>query len=113
MIVSITSIKLRKWWYFFRLTIHGAKIQNQLRKEKGFVKMKNTGWGYDHYTLSLWETEEDIRRFYKEGAHLEAMKIGKEIAVEVRTLHYNSEKTPDWKEVRALLLEKGRITQYK
>lgn len=74
--------------------------------------MKNTGWGYDHYTLSVWETEEDIRRFYKQGAHLNAMKQSKEIATEVRTFHYTSETLPSWKEVRDILEEKGKVMKY-
>lgn len=52
MIIVVTSIKLRSLFGFFRLSYQGLKIMRQTRQQKGFVSMKNTGFGYMHYTLS-------------------------------------------------------------
>lgn len=56
MIVTVTSLKLRKLWNFFRLSFHGMQVMKQTKTQKGFIKMKNTGFGYIHCTLSAWET---------------------------------------------------------
>ena len=112
MIVTVTSIRLKKWWFFFRLSYFGLLITRQLQKEKGFIKMKNTGFGMMHYTLSAWESEEDVKRFYKQGAHLQAMKQASSIAIETRTYSYSSEKFPDWREAKGLLKEKGKTLKW-
>lgn len=113
MIVTVTSIKLKSVWYYFRLTMFGYKIVKQLKNEKGFIKMKNTGFGYDHFTASAWQTEEDLKRFSKSGAHAEAMKHSKEIASEVRTYTYSADSFPGWKETKELLNEKGKTILFK
>lgn len=63
MIVTVTSLKLRKLWNFFHLSFHGIRVMKQTKNQMGFIKMKNTGFGYMHYTLSACETEEDVKKF--------------------------------------------------
>lgn len=113
MVVTVTSIKLKSVWYYFKLTMYGYKIVKQLKLEKGFIKMKNTGFGYEHYTVSAWQSEEDIKRFARNGAHADAMKHASDIALEVRTYTYSSENIPQWKEVKELLKDKGKVINYK
>ncbi len=112
MIITITSIRLKSWWRFFQLSLHGLKITGQLKQQKGFIKLKNTGFGYLQYTMSTWESEEDLKRFYREGAHLTAMKQASKISTETRTFTYQTEKLPGWKEARQLLIEKGKVLKF-
>lgn len=112
LLVTITSIKLRSVWHFFRLSLFGMKISRQAKSEKGFIKMKNTGFGYDHYTISVWKTEEDIKRFSHSGTHLEAIKQTRRIATEVRTFTYQTGELPRWAEVKKLLELKGKILKF-
>ena len=112
MVISVTSIKLRKLWYFFILSYLGLKIQREIKTRPGFIKMKNTGFGYLHYTLSVWENETEAKNFSRSGQHLEAMRSGKKLATEVRVYTFQSEEIPDWKEAKALLLEHGRVISY-
>jgi hypothetical protein len=112
MVITVTSIRLKKWWLYFYLTFLAFKITMQLRKEKGFIKMKNTGFGYLHFTLSGWETEEDLKRFYRGGAHLNAMKKSAAIATEVRTYTYPGDHLPGWKEAKELLIKKGKALAF-
>lgn len=112
MIVTVTSLKLRKLWNFFRLSLHGMKVLKQTKNQQGFIKMKNTGFGYLHYTLSAWETEGDVKNFSKSGAHLEAMKESATLATEIRIYTYETDKLPDWQEAKALLMEKGRLLKF-
>ena len=109
MVITITSIRLKSWWRFFQLSLHGLKISQQLRSQKGFIKLKNTGFGSLHFTMSAWESEADLKRFYREGAHLNAMKRASVIATETRTFTYTAEKLPKWKEAKQFLTEKGKV----
>ena len=112
MVVNITSIRLRSLWKFFSLSYHALGIVNQTKRQKGFIKLKNTGFGYLHYTLSAWESEEDLRTFARSGAHLESMRKSSRLATEIRTFSYSSDHLPSWKEARQILTEKGRIFRY-
>ena len=112
MVITVTSIRLKSWWLFFQLSLHGLKISQQLKSQKGFIKLKNTGFGYLHFTMSAWESEEDVKRFYREGAHLAAMKQASKIATETRTFTYQDEILPKWKEAKQLLIEKGKVLRF-
>ena len=84
MLVNVTSIRLRSLWGYFPLTYNAMKIVRQIKSQPGFVRMKNTGIGYDHYTLSVWQDEQSMKIFAKTGAHLEAMKKSATLAYEIR-----------------------------
>ena len=112
MVITVTSIRLKRLWHFFKLTYLALHIVRQLKGQAGFINMKNTGFGYWHYTLSVWESEAQAKRFARAGAHLEAMKVGKDIAHEVRIYTFQSDRIPSWKEAKQLLLERGKVTHY-
>jgi hypothetical protein len=63
MIVNITSIRLKSLWKFFLLSYYALNIVRQTKSQKGFISLKNTGFGFMHYTVTCWETEEDLRVF--------------------------------------------------
>lgn len=112
MFVTITSLKLKSLWGFFRLSLYGLRISHQAKAEKGFLDMKNTGFGYNHYTASLWQSEVDLKRFARSGAHLEAMKLTGTLAREVRTYTFAATKIPDWKEAKELLQANGKVLTF-
>lgn len=64
-----------------------------------------------HYTMTLWESEQDLKLFASSGAHLDAMKSSKEIAREIRTITIDADKLPNWKEAEKLL-EKGTSVKF-
>jgi len=112
MIITITSIRLKTVWHFFKLSFFALRIVRQTKQERGFVSMKSTGFGYMHYTLSVWENEEALKRFARNGAHLEAMKQSRSIASEIRTYTFQSEQVPQWNEVKLTLKEKGKVFSF-
>lgn len=112
MYITVTSLKLRSVWYFFKLSLNGMRILKQTKTEKGFIKMKNTGFGYLHYTLSAWETIEDIKRFAHQGAHKEALKQSRDLSTEIRIYTYQTDKMPDWKDAKEQLIANGKIYKY-
>ena len=88
------------------------KINKQARAHRGFREMKITGFGYDHYTLSVWETADDVKSFAHSGAHLQAVEITRELASEVTIYTFESDLVPTWKDLIRLLKEKGRRIHY-
>ncbi|MEZ4722132.1 MAG: DUF3291 domain-containing protein [Flavobacteriales bacterium] len=88
------------------------KIISQLKRTT-CVEYRSTGFWTKHYTMSLWNNEEDLKAFARSGEHLEAMKHSKEIARVIRTYTYDSDALPSWKEGKNLLLEKGKVLTFK
>lgn len=112
MVITITSLRLRKLWHFFVMSYRALFIVRQIKMQKGFIQMKNTGFGYLHFTLSVWKSEEDMKNFAKSGKHREAMQSSRSIATEIRTYTFHSENIPDWNEAKKLVLEKGKIISF-
>jgi hypothetical protein len=112
MIITITYIRLRNPWLFFKLSLFGYHILKQAKGSKGFIKMKNTGFWLDHYTLSAWGSADDMHQFARAGAHLDAMKQSKEIATQIATYSYPSENFPAWNEAKILVREKGKVLEF-
>jgi hypothetical protein len=112
MVITITSLELRRLWHFFIMTFLALRVVLQLRRHRDFVTFRNTGFGYRHYTLTVWASDEGIDDFARSGAHAKAMRWSKRIAREIRTHTYRSETIPTWNEVRALLSETGRVYSF-
>jgi hypothetical protein len=113
MTITITSLKLKHWWGFFIMSYLALKIIWQTGMQKGFVEMKNTGFGYLHFTLSVWESEALVKDFARSGAHLEAMKSSRKLATEIRIYTFQSDQIPNWKEAKEMLVEHGRVISFK
>lgn len=107
---TITSIELKGPLKFFALSAEALKILKQL-KSANTVDFKKRGIWTKHYTMSLWKNEEDMRAFATSGAHLNAMKLSKNIAKEIRTITIDADKLPDWK-TAIELLEKGKVFKF-
>ena len=112
MFVTITSLRLRRLRDFFRLSYFGWRIAKQARAQKGFRRMKNTGFGYLHFTITAWESEPDLKSFAASGAHREALGASRELATEIRIHTFEGEDFPGWKEAKRMLFEKGRVYQF-
>ena len=80
--------------------------------QKGFIEMKNRGFGYLHFTLSVWDSETDAKNFARSGAHLEAMKESWKLATEIRIYTFRGEKIPDWRKAKRLLNESGKVFSF-
>ena len=108
MVITVTSLKLRRPWYVFRLYYLSFRIVAQTKQQQGFISMKNTGFGYWYYTLSVWESEADVKQFARTGAHLHAMKQSRSLSTEISTYTFQSNQIPNWKEAKQLLLDNGK-----
>jgi hypothetical protein len=61
------------------------------------------------HTMTAWETREDMLRYVRSGAHVEAMRSLKKVSSYAKTYTYESETIPSWTEARRLWEEQGRV----
>lgn len=108
--VTITSIELKGPFKFFALSGSALKIIRQLKTTK-CREFKKRGFWTKHYTMTLWNNEQELKDFAMSGAHLQAMKKSKDIAKEIRTLTVDADKLPTWPEAKKLL-EKGKVITF-
>lgn len=107
---TITSIELKGPFRFFALSLHALRILNQLKATQ-YKDFKKRGIWTKHYTMTLWNSEEELKEFARSGAHLDAMKKSREIAKEIRTITIETDKLPDWKEA-IKILEGAKVTRF-
>lgn len=107
---TITSIELKGPLNFFALSSFALKIINQL-KATSCKDFKKRGIWTKHYTMTLWNSEQELKEFAQSGAHLEAMKASRLIAKEIRTVTIDTESLPSWSEAKILLSE-GKVLKY-
>ena len=111
MIAVITSIELKSPFKYFPLIANSSQIVRQLQKSDGCIGYKFRGIWTKHYTITCWETHEQMGAFAKSGSHLQAMGKSKALAKEIRTYTYETDTMPNWKEAKALLRE-GKVLSY-
>ena len=108
MIISITLIKLKTPLHYFRLVFHYLKIAKQANSEHCLL-VKSSGLWTTFYTLTQWQSMEDLKRFMRKGNHLRAMKISSLIAMEIRTHSFETTTVINWREAKRLVNEKGKV----
>jgi len=97
MIVSITKIELSSYSKLFAFFKFNGKIIAELKQSKS-IKHKITGnlnlkvW----YTMTLWENENDLNNFYRNGAHLDAMKQSKTFSSKIKSYRIQNEDLISW-----------------
>lgn len=103
MIVSITKIELISYSKFIAFFKFNKQIIAELIQSKS-KKHKLTGsWNLkDWYTMSLWENENDINDFYRNGTHLEAMKQSKTFSSNIQSKRIYNDDLISWKEAKKL-----------
>jgi len=103
MILSITKIELNSYSKLFAFFKFNGQITKELQQSP-CKKYKITGeWNLKiWYTMTLWENEDDINQFYRNGTHLEAMKQSKTFSSKIQSLRVNQEDLMNWKEAKKL-----------
>lgn len=99
---TITSIELKGPLKFFALSAKALGIVRQL-KTTNCKAFKKKGIWTKHYTMTLWNSESELKAFAQSGAHLEAMKASKLLAKEIRTITYETDALPSWDEAKKRL----------
>jgi hypothetical protein len=103
MILSITKIELRSYSKFIAFFKFNAQIISELKQSNCKIYRITGNWNLKHwYTMTLWLSEEEINEFYRNGTHLEAMKLSKLFSSRIKSKRVNREKLISWKEAKKL-----------
>jgi hypothetical protein len=103
MIVSITKIELISYSKLISFLKFNGKIIEELKQSK-CKKYKLTGsWNLKTwYTMTLWENENEINVFYRNGTHLEAMKNSKTFSSKIQSRRTQNDDLMSWKKAKKL-----------
>lgn len=106
MIVSITKIELNSYSKLSAFFKFNGQIIKELKQSK-CKKYKITGnWSLKvWYTMTLWENENDMNDFYRNGTHLEAMKQSKQFSSKIQSNRIISEDLIRWKEAKKIFVK--------
>lgn len=86
--------------------IHASKSKKQAEYSEGLIKTLVTAkFPYNFYTLSAWDSVENIKSFLKSEPHLSAIRVTKRIAKSANTRRWESDNFPSWEEAFRLLNE--------
>ncbi|MEQ9424818.1 MAG: DUF3291 domain-containing protein [Cyclobacteriaceae bacterium] len=107
MILVITKLRLKSFWKIFQMVRHANLIRQQ-HNEVNSTALKTYGFWLDHYTMSLWRSEEEMKTFAHSGAHLNAMKASSQIAKEIKTAQVERQDFVTWKVAKDIVTKKGR-----
>jgi len=87
------------------------KIMKQL-KSADYIDFKKKGIWTKHYTMTLWRSEDEMKKFATSGAHNTAMRNSRSIAKEIRTITIDANELPSWSTAKQLLVE-GKVINFK
>ena len=95
MIVSVTGLRTKGLWSYFRFWRLAVPAYRQAKVAKGnlFVQTK-TVQGIQH-TLTVWKDRKSLKHYILSGAHRKAMGAFAAIATGA-TITYESDEMPDW-----------------
>ena len=93
---TITSIELKVPLKFFLLSAKALNIIKQL-KATNCKDFKKKGIWTKHCTMTLWNSENELKEFARSGAHKDAMKASSQIAKKIKTVTIDTTALPTWK----------------
>jgi hypothetical protein len=105
--VSITGLHVRRVWHVPSFWFHAVKSMAQARKATGNISASARTINGVHHTLSVWTDKSAMRVYLTGGPHLAAMRLFPRIATG-KVVGYLATQAPDWSEVHAIWLERGR-----
>lgn len=105
--VSITGLRVKSFWSWPRFAWHAVRSMQQAQQAEGCLQASAKAMDGVQHTLSVWVDRDAMRQFMMRGAHREAMRDFRKIAVG-STFGYESDIIPDWHEAQRLWKENGR-----
>lgn len=104
--VSITGLKVRRFWQIATFWRHAIASMNQARRADGCLSAEARTINGIHHTRSVWRNRAAMLEYLRSGAHLEAMRLFNKIATG-KTFGFETTEVPDWNTVHALWHDKG------
>ena len=114
--VSITRLRLRSPLYLLPFFIHTARSARQLVNESKFLGGKTLlDKGLTFWTMTLWNSEVDMRAYRNTDAHKKAMPKLQNWCNEASIVHWEQEGTgmPEWFDAHERMKSGGRLSKVK
>lgn len=74
MLVSVTRLRVRRWWFLPSFALHTWQVTRQVQRSAGFVAGAFAlEPPFCFWTLTVWTDEQAMRAFRNNGAHMKAM----------------------------------------
>lgn len=105
MYVSITHIELTSPAKFFQLAASVRKMVRMAEKHHACLEVKTHGFWTHHYTLSLWESKDEMDTFFSKNDLGSAFKSRHHWVRQVRNYAYQDDVLPTLVEAKVLLPE--------
>ncbi|WP_052301109.1 hypothetical protein [Owenweeksia hongkongensis] len=105
---SFTTFTIKWWWMWPLFQWHGMMVTIQSKKTHGLLSAKV--WNKKlrtYYTLTCWESKEQMLEFRNRKAHLKAMKIHRKLG-ETKSVSWVSAFEPYREECLSRLKTKHR-----
>jgi quinol monooxygenase YgiN len=106
--VSITGLQVRRVWHIPSFWLHAMKSMVQAHNAPGNISADARTINGVHHTLSFWTDKDAMRAYLTADPHLQAMRLFPSIATG-KVVGYLAKQAPDWSEVHAIWLERGRV----
>ncbi len=105
--VSITGLTLHAPWHLPWFWRHTLASVASVRRSAGLISFDARQVGRTHHTLTVWQDEPAMRRFFAGPAHRRAMR-GWQRHGTGRVLGYTIDAPPGWDEALMRLARDGR-----
>jgi hypothetical protein len=108
--VSVTRLRVRSIWFLLPFTLATRHSRNQLVSAPGFIEGRLTiEFPFAFWTMTIWQSQEDMRRFRNTPPHLEAMRRLPHWCDEASYVHWQQRDTqvPPIDEAYLLLRKQG------
>lgn len=106
MLIVATELHVRNFWKFIPFVKYSTRSTKQAKQAEGclHVWVGNKGWRIG-YTLTAWKDKASMQHYRNTGPHKEAMKQIANLSKQYKTLVWEAEQLPDWKDAKAKLDE--------
>lgn len=114
MLASVTRLRVRSFRFLPSFLWRTFVSQRQVRRALGFVGGKlliDSRWTF--WTLTVWESEQAMKRFRGSGAHAQAMPRLAKWCDEAAYAHWieKADSIPTWDEAHQHLVAEGRLSR--
>jgi len=112
--VSLTRLRVRSLRFVPVFMIYTSQALRQVKRAPGFQQgavLADKNWTF--WTMTVWDSQEDMRRFMTTGAHKRAMPRLPEWCDEASVAHWtrSEEALPTWIEADTRMRETGRASK--
>jgi heme-degrading monooxygenase HmoA len=112
--VSLTRLRVRSLRFVPLFVMYTGQAVRQVRRAPGFQQgalLADRNWTF--WTMTAWDSQEDMRRFMTSGAHKRAMPRLLVWCDEASVAHWtqSEEALPSWAEADARMRETGRASK--